>query len=145
MSRPLPPLAVVDAEAFLPVPPEVLAPRLADPRHPARWARGLVLHPYADRGAEGVRAVVSGRLVGRVEWWLEPVPAPPGVQVHFWLAATPTGDGDRRPLAPGRWQRRQQRLLLDTVRRRWRAALSALSDELGASGLGSLPTPAQET
>lgn len=134
MSRPLPPLATVDAEVFVAVPPEVLAPRLADPGHLARWAGGLVLHPYTDRGPEGVRAVVSGRLMGRVEWWLEPVAAPAGVQVHFWLSATPTGDGDRRPLAPGRWQRRQQRLLLQTVRRRWRTALLALADEAEAKG-----------
>ncbi|SDE54549.1 hypothetical protein SAMN04489747_3700 [Auraticoccus monumenti] len=141
----MPPLATVDAEAFLAVPPALAAPRLADPDHQARWARGLVLHPYEDRGTEGVRAVVSGRLVGRVEWWLEPVAAPAGVQVHFWLAATPTGDGDRRPVAPGRWQRRQQRLLLEAVRRRWRAALFALADEVGTTGLGSAPTPPQET
>lgn len=130
MSPTMPKLAVVDTEAFVLVPAPVLAVRLTDPGHLARWASGLRVHPYTDRGAEGLRATVSGDLVGRVEWWLEPVAHPAGTHVHFWLAATPTRDGRCRPRPAGWWQRRQQRLLLERTRRRWQHALFALADEL---------------
>ncbi|MVA77342.1 polyketide cyclase / dehydrase and lipid transport [Auraticoccus sp. F435] len=120
----------MEAETFVPGAAAGLAPALASPEHLARWAPDLVLHPWDDRGEEGVRAVVSGVLVGRVEWWLERVEVPPGVHVHFWLAATPTGDGRRRPRRAGWLQRRHQRLLLQAHLRRWQAALRGLADQL---------------
>lgn len=127
-------LSVIEAELFIRAAPERIAAVLADPAFQARWARGLTVRPYADRGAEGLRAVVSGVLTGSCEWWIEPLPAAApagpdqgrGAVVHFWL----------RPVEPESWwtagpaPRRRADLHRRRLARDWRAALFRLKDEL---------------
>ncbi|RCK68531.1 hypothetical protein DT076_14895 [Desertihabitans brevis] len=127
-------LATVEAHAFLRVPAAVLAERLARPSAIARWAPRLRVEAFDDRGPDGLRAVVSGELVGHLEWWLESHRHPPGTYVHFWLHGTATAGGPRRPAGRRWWRRRRERLLLEATLRRWRAALRDLGDELADRG-----------
>ena len=123
-------LGVVEAELFVGAEPARIAAVLADPAWQSGWARGLTIRPYEDRGAEGLRAVVTGVLTGSCEWWIEPVlgpgSTPRGAVVHFWL----------RPVEPagwwqaGPWSRRRAELHRRNVAHRWRAALFLLKDAL---------------
>jgi hypothetical protein len=124
-------VSVVEAELFIRAEPARIAVVLADPAWQAGWARGLIIHPYDDRGAEGLRAVVSGMLTGSCEWWIEPVgpamPGPPrGAVVHFWLRPVEAAGWWRA----GPWSRRRGELHRRAVARRWRAALFRLKDTL---------------
>lgn len=126
--------SVIEAELVIRAEPERIAAVLADPAFQARWARGLTIRPYADRGAEGLRAVVTGVLTGSCEWWIERLPdaAPAGPDqsrgavVHFWL----------RPVEPESWwtagpaPRRRADLHRRRLARLWRAALFRLKDAL---------------
>ena len=129
-------MTAIEAELFIRAEPARIAAVLADPAWQDGWARGLIIRPYADRGAEGMRSVVTGVLTGSCEWWIEPVPphesagtAPArGAVVHFWL----------RPVqaeANGWWRTgpasgRRAELHRRNVARRWRSALFRLKDAL---------------
>lgn len=47
------------------------------------WPRGCGVGEVEDRGPKGVRWVSTGRLVGSMEIWLEPVPG--GTLVHHYV------------------------------------------------------------
>ncbi|GAA2100823.1 hypothetical protein GCM10009841_16020 [Microlunatus panaciterrae] len=121
----------MESETYIAADPALIAERLR--ARVGEWSPGLVLRPYEDRGAEGVRAVVSGELVGSCEWWVQAVGR--GAVVHWWLRAQPTVAGtDTEPRIPrgpfaALWRRRE-RLLLAAYGRRWRRLLFSLKDEL---------------
>ncbi|WP_152361657.1 polyketide cyclase / dehydrase and lipid transport [Microlunatus speluncae] len=126
-------MTVVEAELFIRSEPARIAAVLADPDWQAGWAHGLIIQPYADRGAEGLRAVLTGALTGSCEWWIEAVPPTAGADgargavVHFWLRPVEPEGGWWR-LGPG-WRRRAE-LHRRHLARRWRAALFRLKDAL---------------
>jgi len=129
---------VVEAELFLRADPARIAAILADPDWQVSWSQGLRLHPYQDRGSEGLRAVVTGVLEGSCEWWVEPV-RPEGAVVHFWLRPVRR----RRPWwLAGPLQRRRALLHRRAVGRRWRAALLRLKTTLEPRAGGAVPRPA---
>ena len=84
----MPSVDVVD-ETFVVVPPQVLAAEFATP---ARWRAlwpDLDLRGHDRPGAAGFRWTVTGRLVGSMEVWLEPVLD--GTVLHYFLRADPPG------------------------------------------------------
>ncbi len=126
---------VIEAELFIRAEPARIAAVLADPAWQAGWTRGLIISPYADRGAEGMRTVLTGVITGSCEWWIEPVPHAAseidrarGAVVHFWLRPV-------QPEANGWWRTgpaagRRAELHRRNVARRWRSALFRLKDAL---------------
>lgn len=123
------PLVDLAAQVYVRASPPRVAARLRDP---ALWRScwpELRLTPYHDRGDEGLRWYVRGRLVGTGEIWLEPYRG--AVVVHAYLRADPrSGSPRRRPLA--RLRERYARAVY--------AALFAVKDERegrgGADGHG---------
>ena len=128
----------MESATYINATPSVIADRLRD--SVAEWSEGLTVRPYEDRGAEGMRCVVTGELVGSCEWWVEATGS--GAVVHWWLRAEQTVDGvgDRPrkisegPLG-GLWRRRV-RLLLANYGRRWRRLLFRTKDDLEARWAG---------
>lgn len=99
------------------------------------WSAGLALHPYEDRGPEGLRMVVTGSLEGSAEWWLEPGPVAAdgcerGVVVHFWLR----GQASTRVLVDRLLPGRRNRVLLANHERRIRRMLGTLKTDLEPVG-----------
>jgi hypothetical protein len=81
------PAVDVTDDTFIRCPPGCVAPVIADPAWWARWWPGLVLTVTRDRGAKGVQWLVTGRLAGSMEIWLEPVAT--GTVLHWFLRADP--------------------------------------------------------
>ena len=80
----MPSLDVID-ETFLLAPVVELSAIFCDE---LAWkALGMDLHCYDDRGVNGKRWTLSGKLTGTVEVWLEP--SHDGVIVHVYLQADP--------------------------------------------------------
>ena len=123
------PLVDLADESFVVADPAVLGRVVADPAAWRRWWPDLVLRPHEERGAQGVRWVVSGSLVGTAEVWLEPVRD--GAVAHFFLKADPAEDGvalrglRRRRLAVARRRELEVRLA-------WKAAVREMKRELEA-------------
>lgn len=118
-------------ETFLAVPPQTLAPLVADSQRWRQWWPDLELTVFMDRGVAGQRWSITGALVGSAEIWLEPMLD--GTCLHYYLRGTPTADGDPRtgvelPDTPSGWRR------ADRLRRaralRWKQQVWALKDEL---------------
>jgi hypothetical protein len=119
-------------ETFVVVDPATLAARLRDPSVVRRAWPGLDLVVFMDRGDNGIRWSVTGRLVGSCEIWLEPFGD--GVIVHYFLRADPTRRGSRTEPVAGSSRRRQRQAV--RVGRahatRWKAFLHAVKDDLEA-------------
>lgn len=93
-------------ETFLVVDRVVLAARFADPgRWPRLWP-DLDLTVFTDRGDAGIRWSVTGRWIGSMEVWLEPVAD--GTVLHWFLRVDPA-DGPLPPRAATREVLRRQR------------------------------------
>lgn len=136
------PLSVIEAELFIRAEPARIAAVLADPGWQAEWSGGLRLYPYADRGPEGMRSVITGVFTGSCEWWIEPVPSgePVGAIVHFWLRPAHDDHGWWRT---GPLPRRRATLHRRNLGRRWRSALFRLKDALEPSGRGATANSAR--
>ncbi|MGO1972591.1 MAG: hypothetical protein ACTH2Q_06490 [Propionibacteriaceae bacterium] len=130
----------VECTVFVRTPAARVAAALA--ARTAEWADDLALHPYDDRGPEGLRMVVTGPLEGSAEWWLEPGPPVAddrerGVVVHFWLR----GRASTRVLIDRLLPGRRTRVLLANHERRIRRMLGTLKTDLEAALPGSKVTP----
>ena len=118
----------VSDDAFIAVPPAVVAAVVADPARWSRWWPGLTLQTSRDRGVKGRQWVVSGPLRGTAEIWLEPWRD--GTIVHLFLRLEPAGAGR----APRRVAReREERQLW------WKRQVYALKDELEAGRVPGSP------
>lgn len=76
-------------QTFIAAPPERVAELLSSRAQWRRWFADLDLEVREDRGPAGVRWGVSGKLVGTMEVWLEPVMD--GTTAHYFLHAEPVG------------------------------------------------------
>lgn len=123
------PTSPIEAETYIRADPARIAAALADPAWQSEWSGGLRLIPYQDRGAEGLRSVITGVLTGSCEWWVEARPGG-GAVVHFWLRPQPQ---DRDWLRAGPMAGRRDLLHRRNVGRRWRTAVFRLKDELELS------------
>lgn len=74
-------------ETFVVAERSVLATHFADPGSWRSWWPDLDLSVVADRGDDGIRWEVHGRLSGTAEIWLEPWHD--GVIVHWFVRAQP--------------------------------------------------------
>lgn len=100
---------------------------VADPSWlPMVWPE-LRLTVTEDRGLEGVRWAVAGRLTGTAEVWLEDFRGR-GVVVHYFLRADPAA-GSARAVNPRRVRRLRREYTL-----RWKAHAFALKDALESAG-----------
>ena len=113
-----PPSVDLVDETYIAAAPGVVARAVAAPAAWAGWWPGLVLAVTADRGPEGLRWSVAGRLVGSMEIWLEAVGA--GTVLHWFLRAEPAGALRPRPTAR----------LAEREVRRWKRHAFALKDRL---------------
>lgn len=123
----------VECTVFVRAPARQVADELV--ARAGEWSGGLVLHPYENRGVEGMRSVVTGALEGSAEWWLESGPVVAdggerGVVVHFWLRGRPTTRVLVDRLLPGR----RGRVLLANHERRIRSMLGTLKADLEPVG-----------
>ena len=75
-------------QGFIAVPPEMVAPLIADRASWRRWWPDLALTVREERGAKGVRWTIAGPLTGTMEVWLEP--SLDGTMLHYFLHAEPT-------------------------------------------------------
>lgn len=86
-----------------------------------RWPVGVTVPAREDRGAKGVRWAAAGRITGRMEIWLEPLPE--GTLVHHYVR----GEARHRWRSPA-WVAREH-----TVG--WKQVVHAVKDSLeGRSG-----------
>jgi len=113
-----PPVIDVADDTFLRVPPEVLAPIVADSGWWIRWWPDLVPHVTRNRGVKGQQWTVTGALRGSMEIWLEPVAG--GTVVHWYLRVDPA-----RAMRPRRLRRARERRI-----RSWKSDMYALKDRL---------------
>jgi hypothetical protein len=128
-------------ETFVVTSPDRLAAVVADHRRWRQWWPDLELTVFMDRGEQGVRWSVTGRLVGSCEIWLEPVMD--GVLLHYYLRAEPTVPGSpttARTIPDSPRGRRE----VDRIRVRhamaWKRTVWALKDELeGGRSPGTPP------
>lgn len=114
------PAVDVADETYVRVPPEVLAPVVADPGSWRLWWPDLVPTVTRDRGPKGQQWAVAGALRGSMEVWLEGVGQ--GTVVHWYLRADPPS-----PLPSRRLRRVRERRVLA-----WKADMFALKDRLEA-------------
>ena len=114
----MPPIDVMD-ESYIAADRARVAGAVADPSWwPAVWPE-LRVTVTEDRGLDGLRWAVAGRLTGTAEVWLEDFRGR-GVMVHYFLRLDPGGAiSDRQ----ARRLRRQYTL-------RWKAHAFALKDAL---------------
>lgn len=118
----MPLLDVVD-ETFVVAPLEKLRSTFCD--ETAWKALGFDLHCYDDRGEQGKRWTLGGRLTGTAEVWLEPVGD--GVTVHVYLRADPV-----RRVRLARMRRRYAHPV-----KRWVLDVKAAHDLVRPAGVGT--------
>lgn len=70
------------------MPPEMVAPLIADRASWRRWWPDLALTVREDRVEKGIRWTIAGPLTGTMEIWLEP--SLDGTMLHYFLHAEPT-------------------------------------------------------
>jgi hypothetical protein len=131
------PLVDLIDETFVVADPDAVAAVVADPRRWEAWWPDLRLTVFMDRGREGVRWSVAGRLVGSSEIWLEPFGD--GVIVHYYLRCEPAAP--RRHRLPDR-PRRAARAGARLRHRRaiaWKRQVNSLKDEFEAGRLPGEP------
>jgi hypothetical protein len=78
-------------ETFIVAAPAVIAARVSDPALWRAWWPELTLTVEQDRGVQGLRWSLSGKLSGTAEIWLEPWRD--GVIVHWFVRATDAHSG----------------------------------------------------
>lgn len=78
-------------ETFIAASPHVLAAIVADPQQWRQWWPDLRLAVFMDRGTQGQRWSMTGRLVGSLEIWIEPFAD--GCILHHYLRGEPSDDG----------------------------------------------------
>lgn len=83
---------------------------------PQRWPVEVRLAATEDRGAKGVRWAAAGRITGRMEIWLEPVPE--GTLVHHYVR----GEARHRWRSPA-WVAREHTI-------GWKREVHAVKDSL---------------
>jgi hypothetical protein len=128
-------------ELYVVAAPAAVRAATCDAARWSEWFPGVTLTAYEDRGTEGVRWKVEGRLVGTAEVWLEEFGD--GTIVHAYLradpvvdpaATSPVGRWVGRSGGRGKWQRR---LSPRQVRKRYvlplKAHLLELKHELEGS------------
>jgi len=130
-------------ETFIAVPPQQLAPIVADPAMWHTWWPDLELDIFMNRGNEGIRWSIRGALVGSCAIWLEAVLD--GTLVHYYLRGAPpaahTGLAQPFPDTPAGW--RQAAKLRATRAKEWKAHVWALKDRCeGARRPGEPPAAA---
>ncbi len=76
-------------QGFIAVPPEMVAPLIADRASWRRWWPDLALTVREDRVEKGIRWTVAGPFTGTMEIWLEP--SLDGTMLHYFMHAEPTG------------------------------------------------------
>jgi len=76
-------------ETFIVAAPAELATRFCEPALWREWWPALTLSVEQDRGVQGIRWSLHGRLTGRAEIWLEPWRD--GVIVHLFVRAALDG------------------------------------------------------
>ncbi|MBN4927943.1 polyketide cyclase / dehydrase and lipid transport [Hoyosella rhizosphaerae] len=76
-------------DTFVAAPPAIVAEVFQDQRRWRRWWPDLRLDVRQDRGEQGIRWLVAGKLDGTMEVWLEP--NLDGTTVHYFLHAEPVG------------------------------------------------------
>lgn len=123
-------------DTYVRVPPDRVAPVVADPASWRLWWPDLVPTVSADRGLAGHRWTVSGALRGSMEVWLEPLGG--GTVVHWFLRADPAPP--RSASSPRLLRRARERRVLA-----WKAHMFALKDRLETSGDVKDPTVAAES
>ena len=77
----------VSDQMFIAAPGEVVARAIAAPSRWRGWWPKLSVSVREDRGAKGVRWIISGEIDGTMEVWLEPMLD--GVIVHYFVHAEP--------------------------------------------------------
>lgn len=120
-------------DTYVRVPPDRVAPLVADLDSWRLWWPDLVPTVTRDRGLAGHRWTVAGALRGSMEVWLEPLGG--GTVVHWFLRADPSP-----PLSPRLLRRDRERRVLA-----WKAHMFALKDRLEAPGDVKDPTVAAES
>jgi len=129
-------------ETFVAAAPAQVAAVLADPHEQQRWWPGWQLSVFMDRGVQGTRWTVHGRLDGLVvrgssEVWLEPVLD--GVVLHHYLRVSTDGSVARTARAKRRYVRRWKRVVF-ALKDRLEAGRSPGAPAVGSSTGTDLPT-----
>ena len=75
-------------QGFIAVPPEIVAPLIADRASWRRWWPDLALTVREERGSKGIRWMIARPLTGTMEVWLEP--SLDGTMLHYFMHAEPT-------------------------------------------------------
>lgn len=126
-------MAAIDLvdETYFCVPPQSLAPIVADPERWRQWWPELVLTVFMDRGPQGQRWSIAGDLVGSSEIWLEAVGE--GTLVHYYLRADETEPGSptvARPTeqTPAGWRRAAK--IRARHAKSWKRIVWSLKDEV---------------
>lgn len=136
----MPAVDLVD-ETFVVADRAVLAAEVADPASWRRWWPELELAVFMDRSLDGMRWSVSGRWVGSLEIWLEPVGD--GVLVHHYARLDPvdpaTGGPAPQPADLRGWRRAARER--DRRARRWKRSVWELKDRLEAGRAPGRPRP----
>lgn len=127
----MPAVDLVD-ETFVVADRGAVAAVVADPVSWRAWWPELELDVFMDRGLDGIRWSVSGRWVGSLEIWLEPMGD--GVLVHHYARLDPvdpaTGGPAPLPGTPHGWRRAARERARRA--RRWKRSVWALKDQLEA-------------
>ncbi len=117
----MPVLELVD-ETFVAADARTVVAEVRDPQRWKEWWPDLILTPFMDRGALGIRwSAASNVWVGSVELWLERVSD--GVLVHHYLRLDPVRSAP--PLSPRQIAHERQRRAQS-----WKQAAFALKDRL---------------
>ena len=125
----MPAVDLVD-ETFVVSDRAAVAAVVADPGSWRAWWPELERAVFMDRGLDGIRWSVSGRWVGSLEIWLEPMGD--GVLVHHYARLDPvdpvTGGPAPLPSTPRGWRRAARERARRA--RRWKRSVWALKDQL---------------
>lgn len=119
-------------ETFIAVDRPSVAAMVSDPRRWAQWWPDLELEVQRDRGDKGQQWVLTGRVAGTAEVYLEPWHD--GTVVHLFLRLELPIGGRARPAAERDRAARRRAL-------GWKRTITQLKDELEAGRAAG--TPAQ--
>ena len=127
--RPSAPAIDIADDSFIAVPRAQVAAIIAESSRWVQWWPDLTVTVYQDRGADGMRWLVSGEFVGSSEIWLEAHTH--GVVLHYYLRVDPADPrGQVRVLPESPRGRRHLEAVRRTHTVRWKRTVWALKDEL---------------